>query len=52
VLDSVMTMALLHHGALQTPKLPVTVSYTDEWRDGIERGLFPDAREGKSVWWV
>lgn len=52
VLDSVMTMALLHHGALQTPKLPVTISYADEWRDGIERGLFPDAKEGKSVWWV
>ena len=51
-MDSVMSLTLLHHGALQTPKLPVTVSHADEWADAVERGVFPDAAEGKRVWWV
>jgi hypothetical protein len=52
VLDSVMTMALLHHGAVGLPKLPVTLSYAAEWREGIERGLFPQQSAGKSLWWL
>jgi hypothetical protein len=52
VLDSVMTMILLHHGALGAPKLPVTVSYADEWAAGVERGFFPTVEGGKGVWWV
>jgi hypothetical protein len=52
VLDSVMSMALLHHGALQTPKLPATLAAADEWADGVERGLFPHESSGKRLWWL
>lgn len=52
VMDSVMTMSLLHHGALKIPKLPVTLSMSDEWADGVERGLFPTVSSGKNLWWL
>ncbi len=52
VLDSLMSMALLHHGALQVPKLPVTLAATEEWMDGVERGLFPTDSSGSQLWWL
>jgi hypothetical protein len=52
VLDSVLSMALLHHGALQVPRLPVTLAASEEWADGVERGLFPDENAGTRLWWL
>jgi hypothetical protein len=52
VLDSVMSMALLHHGTLQIPRLPVTLATSEEWADGVERGLFPQDSTGTRLWWL
>lgn len=52
VLESVMSMALLHHGALQVPRLPVTLAASEEWADGVERGLFPEESVGTRLWWL
>ncbi|MCC6613888.1 MAG: hypothetical protein IT320_10450 [Anaerolineae bacterium] len=52
VLDSVESLALLHHGAPSTPSLPVTLLHTDAWRTALERGVFPDVTHGETAWWL
>lgn len=51
-LHSVMMFTLLHYGALQTPKLPVTVHNADYIRATIQRGLLNGAAERDVPFWL
>ena len=48
---SVMALRLMHFGTTKTPKLPVTISFSDRISGFARRGITPPNRSGKIPWW-
>ncbi|MFX1480095.1 MAG: hypothetical protein ACFFCI_18400, partial [Promethearchaeota archaeon] len=50
-IKSVMALRLMHFGATKTPKLPVTISFSDRISGFARRGIKPPHRSGEVPWW-
>ncbi|MFX1344119.1 MAG: Piwi domain-containing protein [Promethearchaeota archaeon] len=50
-IKSVMSLRLMHFGTTKTPKLPVTISFSDRISGFARRGIRPPHRSGKVSWW-
>ncbi len=49
---SVLALTLLHYGSLRTPRLPVTIHYSDEIAYLVLKGIKPKALEGTLPFWL
>ncbi len=48
---SVMAFRMMHFGTTKTPKLPVTISFSDRISGFVRRGIKPPKKSGKIPWW-
>lgn len=48
---SVMAFRMMHFGTTKTPKLPVTISFSDRISSFVRRGIKPRDRSGNIPWW-
>ncbi|MBA7651102.1 hypothetical protein ES703_58917 [subsurface metagenome] len=48
---SVMAFRMMHFGTTKTPKLPVTISFSDRISGFVRRGIKPQNKSGKIPWW-
>jgi len=48
---SVMALRMMHFGTTKTPKLPVTISFSDRISGFARRGIKPPNKSGKIPWW-
>ncbi|MBY8988932.1 MAG: hypothetical protein KGD61_10800 [Candidatus Lokiarchaeota archaeon] len=48
---SVMALRMMHFGTTKTPKLPVTISFSDRISGFARRGIKPPNKSGKVPWW-
>ncbi len=48
---SVMSLRMMHFGTVKTPKLPVTISFSDRISGFARRGIKPPYKSGKIPWW-
>jgi len=51
-IHSVLALTLLHYGSLRTPRLPVTIHYSDEIAYLALKGIKPKALEGTLPFWL
>lgn len=51
-IHSVLALTLLHYGSLRTPRLPVTIHYSDEIAYLALKGIKPKALEGNIPFWL
>lgn len=51
-LHSVLALTLLHYGSVRTPRLPVTIHYSDEIAYLALKGIKPKALEGTLPFWL
>ena len=51
-LISVLSMTLLHYGSLRSPKLPVTIHYSDKIAGLALKGIKPKNLEGSIPYWL
>jgi argonaute-like protein implicated in RNA metabolism and viral defense len=51
-LHSVLSLTLLHFGSLRTPRLPVTIHYSDEIAGLALQGIKPKNLEGTLPFWL
>ena len=49
---SVLALTLLHYGSLRTPRLPVTIHYSDEIAYLVLKGIKPKTLEGNLPFWL
>lgn len=50
--QSALAFTLLHYGALQRPKLPVTLHHGELLEAAVQRGVLPTAREADAPFWL
>ncbi len=48
---SVMSLRMMHFGTTKTPKLPVTISFSDRISGFARRGIKPLSKSGRIPWW-
>ena len=48
---SVMALRLMHFGTTKTPKLPVTISFSDRISGFVRKGITPPYKRGSIPWW-
>ena len=48
---SVMALRMMHFGTTKTPKLPVTISFSDRISGFVRRGIKPPNKSGSIPWW-
>ncbi len=48
---SVMALRMMHFGTTKTPKLPVTISFSDRISGFVRRGITPPYESGTIPWW-
>ncbi|KKN21252.1 hypothetical protein LCGC14_0927240 [marine sediment metagenome] len=48
---SVMSLRMMHFGTTKTPKLPVTISFSDRISGFARRGIKPPNKSGRIPWW-
>jgi argonaute-like protein len=51
-IHSVLALTLLHYGSLRTPRLPVTIHYSDEIAYLALKGIKPKALDGTLPFWL
>ena len=51
-LHSVLSLTLLHYGSLRTPRLPITIHYSDEIAYLALKGIRPKELEGSLPFWL
>lgn len=51
-LHSVLSLTLLHYGSLRTPRLPITIHYSDEIAYLALKGIRPKELEGTLPFWL
>ena len=51
-IHSVLALTLLHYGSLRTPRLPITIHYSDEIAYLALKGIKPKALEGNIPFWL
>jgi hypothetical protein len=51
-MHSILSLTLLHYGSLRTPRLPVTIHYSDEIAYLALKGIKPKALEGNIPFWL
>jgi argonaute-like protein implicated in RNA metabolism and viral defense len=49
---SILSLTLLHYGSLRTPRLPVTIHYSDEIAYLALKGIKPKSLEGTLPFWL
>ncbi|MFX1501410.1 MAG: hypothetical protein ACFFDH_10660, partial [Promethearchaeota archaeon] len=50
-LISIMALRMMHFGTTKTPKLPVTISFSDRISGFARRGIKPPNKSGNIPWW-
>lgn len=51
-LHSILSLTLLHYGAVRQPRLPVTIHYSDRIGYLALRGIKPSSSEGSKPYWL
>jgi Piwi domain len=51
-IHSILSLTLLHYGSLRTPRLPVTIHYSDEIAYLALKGIKPKSLEGTLPFWL